>query len=93
MTHMSKITFDEPLPDPNEGRVDRSSEAFGRRLGLIFEEATGPPSVSPPTFAQIYLQTFARTERAGFKRPVHTLTPVEHTADAFDANSTHTPTT
>ena len=56
-------------------------------LGLVFEEHSGSPLKSPPTHARIYLQTFATTSAHRFPEPIHALTPVEYSADAFDAHA------
>lgn len=61
-----------------------SDTHFGQRLGLIFEENTEGPLAQPPTFAQIYLQTFTTATRDGFHDSVHLLTPVNVTAEEFD---------
>jgi hypothetical protein len=60
-----------------------SDAHFGQTLGLIFEECTEGPLEQPPTFAQIYLQTFTTAKRDGFES-VHLLTPVNVTPEEFD---------
>ena len=56
-------------------------------LGLVFEEFSGAPHECSPTLARIYLQTHTTSKHTGFSEPIYTLTPVEYSADAFDAHA------
>jgi hypothetical protein len=41
--------------------------------------------MQPPTFGQVYLQTFRTERRTGFNdQPIHLLTPICVTPDEFD---------
>lgn len=54
-----------------------TESTFGRTLGLIFEESTRSPLMSPPTRAQIYLQTFTTGRPEGFDEPLQLLSAME----------------
>ena len=58
-----------------------------RTLGLVFEQFSGGPLMSPPTKAYIYLKQLTPTRAQGFADMIYSLTPAEIDPDTFDSHA------